>query len=261
MTFIWYLFAAAMAVLLIDIAFACIRIKKVSKLFHAEYNKKKKSGLEKFGKGKAFHLVIMGDSTFDVRGDTEVPFGPAQAFVNELAKLYAVQVHLLARAGAKSYDVTAKQLPQLKDLPKVDLIVIYMGANDGVYFKSPFRVGKEYQQLLAFTEVQGILVSAGQIANNWNLDLFPWLQRAWLYFAIHIQNAGIRRAFEGTNHAVLANVSQTHKDIHKNRRQQPYLLDGFHPTDQANLTLGKNVLQQSMELPAIASFFKKGSVE
>lgn len=253
----WYLLAAFAAILFVDIVLACIRIKKVSKLFQAEYSKKKKARLEEFGAGKPFHLVIMGDSTFDVRGDTEVPFGPAQAFIDELSKHYSVHVHLLARAGAKSYDVTAKQVPKLLSLPKVDLVVIYMGANDGVYFKSPFRVGKEYRKLLAVTEAQGILVSAGQIADNWNLNLFPWLQRAWLYFAIHIQNAGIRRAFAGTKLAVLTNVSQTHKDIHKNRRKQPYLLDGFHPTDHANMTLGKSVLQQSMKLPAIAAFFGK----
>jgi lysophospholipase L1-like esterase len=251
-----YLLLAVVAILLLDIIRSCLDIRKASKLFHAEY-KKKKPGLEEFGKGKAFHLVIMGDSTFDVRGDTAMPYGPAQVFIDKLAKHYTVHVHLLARAGAKSFDVTATQLPKLKALAKVDLVIVYMGANNAVYFKSPFPISKDYQELLAFTEAQAIPVAASEVANYWHFSLFSWVQRIWLYIAIHIENARIRHAFEGTRYASLFALKQVHKTIHKERRDKPYLLDGFHPNDASTVTFGKAMLEANIKHPAIAVLFKK----
>jgi lysophospholipase L1-like esterase len=251
-----YLVFVVVVILLLDIIRSCLGMRKVSKLFHAEYRKKKKLGLEKFGNGKAFHLVIMGDSTFDVRGDTTMPYGPAQVFIDKLAEHYTVHVHLLARAGAKSYDVIATQLPKLKALAKVDLVVVYMGANNAVYFKSPFPISKDYQKLLAFTEARAIPVAASEVANYWHFSLFSLVQRAWLYVAIHIENARIRQAFEGTKHASLFALKQVHNAIHKERHKEPYLLDGFHPNDASNVTFGKAMLEANMKHPAIDALFK-----
>jgi lysophospholipase L1-like esterase len=253
----WYVLAVVLGILVLDVIRACFEMRRASKIFKSHYAKKKKLGVEKFGRGPAFHLVIMGDSTFDVRGDTEVPYGPAQAFVNEAARHYTVHVHLLAQAGAKTYEVIASQLPKLKALPKVDLVVIYMGANNALFFKSPFTVDKDYRALLAFTESRGMPVAASQLGNYWTMDLFPWVQRAYLYFAVHVENARIRRAFVGTKHASLFALKPAHKAIHKRRRKEPYLLDGLHPNDSANMVLGNNMLEASMKHPAIAACLKK----
>lgn len=251
-----YLFAIVAAILLLDVIRSSIQLRKVSKIFFAEHQKKKESGVQTFGTGSAFHLAIVGDSTFDVRGDTKVPFGPAQVIVDKLAMHHTVHVHLLAQAGAKSYDVTAKQLPKLKALSKVDLVVAYMGANNAVYFKSPFTIGKDYRELLAYTEAKAIPVAASEVANYWQFGLFSWVHRTWLYVAVHIENALVRRAFRGATYASCATLKPVHKAIHKKRREEPYLLDGYHPNDASCITFGNIMYDQVIKNPVIAALFK-----
>ena len=252
-----YLLAVVAATLFLDILRSALGLRRIAKLFKNHYATNKNTEVKTYGTGKDFHLVIMGDSTFDVRGDTKVPYGSAQLFVDRLAALYSVNVHLFAKAGAKSYDVAASQLPKLKALPKVDLVVIYMGANNAVYFKNPFTIGEDYQAILAYTESKSIPVAASQVANYWSFNLFSWVQRAWLYMAIYIENAYIRQAFKGTRYTSLVALKPIHKEIHKKRREEPYLLDGFHPNDAACITFGTIFVQEALKHPAIATLFKQ----
>jgi lysophospholipase L1-like esterase len=210
-----------------------------------------------YGSGKPFHFAIMGDSTFDVRGDQKLAYGAAKPVIDYLAKHNKVHVHLLARSGAKSRDVVSDQLPKLKAIPHVDLVFVYMGANDAFGLKNPFAVGRNYKTLLSYTNMRKIPVLASEIANYWHLGAILIPGRLWLYTAIHIQNFAIKSAVAGSKYVALVKVKEYHKQVHKNRRVNPYLLDGVHPTDKAAMEWGSYLLGQAIHDQATASVFSK----
>lgn len=250
-----YFVGILLIVLSIDGLRSYIILKRVANEFYRNNSQKSQPTTLTFGQGKAFHLVILGDSTFDVRADAKITLGPAQVIVKELAKHHKVHVNLLAKAGAKSYDVVEQQLPALKKLTQVDLIIVYMGANNAVYLKSPWQVGKDYNQLLDLTENRGIPIIASEVANYWYLGIFSWLHRLWLYVSVHIENKRIRAAFTGRTRAVLLPIKQIHRDIHRNRRTKPYLSDGFHPNDAINVVWGNLLLELAKNNPNTKDVF------
>lgn len=231
------------------------RIKGVYKSFYASHGSKPDRSVAEFGKGENFHLVIIGDSTFDVHALSKVPYGPAQVFIDAISKTRKVKVHFFASAGAKTADVIGIQLPKLAKIPRVDLILVYMGANDVVTGRWPGKVSSAYKQLLEFTEAQGIKVVASELANYWHFSLFPILFRGWLYIAINYANTGIRAQSNKSKHMVAARIKQMHKSIHKSRRIQPYLYDGFHPDDLASEKWGEAMLAKALSDPKTKRFF------
>lgn len=251
-----YVFLALVIFVLLDFLRAFIAVDKATKHF-MEQHKHKAAPPTTFGSGAPLHVAIMGDSTFDVRGDSKIAYGPAQVVIEFLAQRHTVHVHMMATAGALSADVISRQLPQLKKLPHVDLVIIYMGANDIFNFKNPLAVGKHYAELLDFTERRAIPTIASEIANYWLLSILPLAHRAWSYIAIPILNAGIRRAAIGRQYFTLTKTKTYHNQLHKNRFAKPYLIDGVHPNDNAALFLGHHLLQQAQQSPATAKILAK----
>lgn len=180
-----YIPLALLLIALLDFLRSIVAVRKAVRAFRAYQEAKAKPGIT-FGKGKPFHVAILGDSTFDVRGDSKIMYGAAQVFVDELSRKYKVHVHMLAKAGAKSSDVIRSQLPELARLQHIDLVIVYMGANDAFRINNPFVVGKSYSALLKFTEKRKITVIASEIASYWHLSIFSFAHRILLYLVIHI---------------------------------------------------------------------------
>lgn len=246
-----YLILAILILLLFDLLLSYISVRQAKKLF-AKHNLRKVPPPTEFGKGAPFHIAIIGDSTFDVRGDSKIAYGPADVFIHHLSRHHKVYIHMLASQGAKSRDVVALQLPRLKQLERIDLVIAYMGANDVFRLNNPFTVGKSYTTLFKFTEKHNIPVVTSQVASYWYLSIFPLLHRVWLYFAIHIQNMTIRNATKGCSHVALINTKPYHKQLHKKRFKEPYLSDGVHTTDKAALAWGEYMLDLAKQNPATA---------
>lgn len=250
-----YIIALLAGYTLVDFARSALRIRKVYAAFYGDHTEKPDRSHAVFGSGKPFHLAILGDSTFDVHSKSKVPYGPAQPFIDRISKSRKTHVHFFASAGAKTNDVIQGQLSELKNVPKVDLVLVYMGANDVVTGHWPGKVGKAYETLLGFTEQKQITVVASELANYWHFSLFPRLYRAWLYIAIHIANAGLRSRAKRTKYVAVTSVKKMHRTIHKNRKTEPYLLDGFHPDDRSSIKWGEVMLEKALLDPKTKQLF------
>lgn len=244
-----YLLAAIAIVITADLLRSIIALSRIQKQFYTLHTTKPNRTDQTFGRGEPFHLAILGDSTFDVRADSQTAYGPAQVFVNHLSVRRAVNIHFLAKAGAKTGEVISEQLPKLDKLPRVDLVVVYMGANNVVRFGHPSHIEQDYEILLRATDIQNIPVIASEIANYWHFTVFSWGHRLWLYYSIHSANRRLRTVFANSKKGVLVSVKFMHLELHKQRRRSPYLSDGFHPDDNANITWGEHLLSAGLNDP------------
>lgn len=251
-----YVVLMAFVFISLDILRSAIAVRQAIKHFRMHNDRKLKiKPKTQFGRGSDLHIAILGDSTFDVRGDSKVIYGAAQAFINDLSRNHKIHVHMLAKSGAKSHHVARLQLPQLKKLPHVGLVIAYMGANDAFRLNNPFTVGKSYAKLFKYTEKHKIPVVASEIANYWHLSIFALVHRALLYIFIHLQNFTIRQAAANCKYVTVVKTKPYHKQIHKNRFSEPYLSDGVHPNDKTAVEWGNYLLEHARRSPATASVF------
>lgn len=224
-------------------------LHRANKHFYNGY--KKRPEISTLGRGKSFHFVIMGDSTMDGSSTSKLQFGPAQVLVDTLANKYKVTVHSLATAGAKSSDVVRDQLPVVNALPKVDIIFIYMGANDVIRFVRPSVIAGNYRKILISTQERQIPVIASEIVNYWYFSIFSVWHRLWIYFAVNSANRWTRSLVSGYKNFVLIYV----KKLHKRYRGKQYLADGFHPSDITHKAWGQYILAQVSHNPKTKKLF------
>lgn len=108
----------------------------------------------------ALVYIALGDSTAQGIGASSARRGYVGLVAEHLARKTGKPVHVIniSVSGAKLADAIAKQLPQLKKLPKPDYVTIEIGANDMPGYNSEkFR--------LEFSELLNGLPSGTYVAN------------------------------------------------------------------------------------------------
>jgi hypothetical protein len=138
-----------------------------------------------------------------------------------------VTVHIFAKESSRTYDVIERQLPKVKALQKVDMICVYMGANNAFRGQSTRRVRADYVQLLDYAQNQSIPVVATEIANYYLLPMFSLIQKLIAYACIKICNHDLNNLAKQYDNFVLAGMSW----LTKKYITPDYMADKLHPND------------------------------
>ena len=213
-------------ILLVDVVRSALVIAKLQHDFYKTY--KPQSDLYTFGKGKEFHIILLGDSGIDGHASNKLKFGPAQTIIEQLALTHTVVVHIFAKESSHSYDVINKQLPRVKLLKNVDMIFVYMGANNVIRLKSARRVYKDFITLIDYAEGIKTVVVATEVANYYYLNMFSWIQRIFIWKLIRSCNAMLRKLANERANFVLADMSW----LTKKYVTSEWMADKLHPNDQ-----------------------------
>lgn len=117
-----------------------------------------------------FTYVVLGDSAAQGLGASKPEYGYVGIVASRIEQLTGKKVRIvnLSVTGARIKDVTANQLPQLKNY-KPDLVTLEIGGNDVVHYNSA-NFKTEYDQLAALlppnTVVSDIPYFGGRIRKN-----------------------------------------------------------------------------------------------
>ncbi len=232
-------------VLVLDFIRSAIVIYRLNHDFHAAYVDQPE--LYALGKGKQLHIVLLGDSGIDGNMNNKIKFGPAQSLVEALAKKHKVVIHIYAKQGSKSYDVVEKQLPKLKQLPKVDALFIYMGANNVIRGQSPRRVRDDYETILRYAQKERIVVVASEIADYWQLSMFSVVHRLIIFICNKSANRQVRELKATYSNFVYVNLEWlTRKYLGKK-----YFADRLHPNDRLLRIWADKILVAAEKNPAV----------
>lgn len=212
-------------VLLLDFIRSAVVIARLQYNFYKFYQPQQ--DLYVLGKGPEFHIVLLGDSGIDGHGTNKLKFGPAQTTIEQLARSHTVTVHIFAKESSRSYDVIMKQLPKVKALHKVDMLFVYMGANNLIRLRSSRRVVKDFETLIDFAEYKKIAVTATEVADYHSLNMFSWGQRLIIYLLIRRCNAQLRALSAKRPNFVLTNM----RWLTKKYIGTDYMADRLHPND------------------------------
>jgi lysophospholipase L1-like esterase len=213
------------AILLLDFIRSVIVIGRLHHNFYKHY--KPQQDLYVLGSGPAFHIVLLGDSGIDGHGANKLKFGPAQTVIEKLALSHTVTVHIFAKESSRSYDVIRNQLPKVIALNKIDMIFVYMGANNLIRLKSARRVVKDFNELIDAGEKYKVPVVATEIADYHSLSMFSWVQRLIIYILIRRCNAQLRKLAIQRPGFILTNM----RWLTKKYVGPDYMADRLHPND------------------------------
>ncbi|MDB5182882.1 MAG: hypothetical protein JWO47_666 [Candidatus Saccharibacteria bacterium] len=212
-------------VFLIEFLRSAIVIAKLQHDFYKSY--KPQQDLYTLGKGKEFHIVLLGDSGIDGHANNKLKFGPAQTTIEQLARTHKVIVHIFAKESSRSYDVINKQLPKVKLLKDVDMIFVYMGANNVIRLRSAKRVYKDFVTLVDYAEQRKVALVATAVADYHHLTMFSWLQRIVIWRLIRNCNSNLQKLAAERKNFVLADMSW----LTKKYVSSDWMADRLHPND------------------------------
>jgi lysophospholipase L1-like esterase len=213
------------AILLIDLIRSAIVVALLQHEFYKVY--KPQQDVYSLGKGPAFHIVLLGDSGIDGHGSNSLKFGPAQTLIESLTRTYSVTVHIFAKESSRSYDVIQKQLPKVKALSQVDVVFVYMGANNLIRLRSSNRVVSDFEILINYTTQKNIPLIATEVANYYHLTMFSWVQRLIIYVLIKDCNTKLRQLAKVHRNFVLVDMTW----LTKKYISPAYMADRLHPND------------------------------
>jgi lysophospholipase L1-like esterase len=213
------------AIFIIDFLRSVVVIAKLQHDFYKYY--KPQQDLYIIGNGKEFHIVLLGDSGIDGHASNKLKFGPAQTTIEQLARTHKVVVHIFAKESSRSYDVINKQLPKVEELKNVDMIFVYMGANNVIRGKSANQVYKDFVTLVDYAEQRNTVVVATEVADYHHLTMFSWVARLIIWRLIRSCNGQLRKLAAQRDNFVLTDMTW----LTKKYISQDWMADRLHPND------------------------------
>lgn len=236
-------------IIVLDFLRSALVIAKLQHDFYKSY--KSQQDLYTLGKGKEFHIVLLGDSGIDGHASNTLKFGPAQTIIEQLAYTHKVIVHIFAKESSRSYDVISKQLPKVKQLKKVDMIFVYMGANNAIRLKSANCVYEDFATLVEYAEQKKIPVVATEIADYHHLTMFSWVQRVIIWRIIRSCNSKLRNLAAERTNFILADMSW----LTKKYISPKWMADRLHPNDPMIRLWADKAFDAARESPETKSLF------
>jgi lysophospholipase L1-like esterase len=222
---LWLLWLVPIAVVL-NIIKSGVMVFRLSRGFHKIY--KPNPDLYELGTGPVFHIALLGDSGIDGHRGNTLKFGPAQTIIEKLAEHHTVIVHVFAKEGTKTYQIIERQLPKLRALPKVDMVLVYMGANNAIRGFSSHRVISDYRVLLDYAKQINLPIVATEIADYYYLPMFSWIHKLVVYMRIESCNRQLWQLTKLYDNFVLGDMSWLTKKF----IGPEYMADALHPNDK-----------------------------
>ncbi len=203
------------------------------------------------GRGDKLTIALIGDSGIDGHHTNNIKFGPYTSIITDLSRRYSIEVHVFAVQGSKSGEVIRNQLPEIKQLKKVDLICVYMGANNIIRGYGVTAARDDYLTVLECAEQKGARVIASEVADYYLLKMFSYAHRLLIYIANKSINKKLRQIATSHPNFVLIPIEGLTKKYFTAEHQA----DGLHPNDKGLRLWGDVLLEEAKNRPALKPYF------
>ena len=223
--------------LLFDFIRSVVQMIQVKRYFEAGY--RGSQGIYTTGKGPRLTVALIGDSGIDGHHTNQSKYGPYGPIIDQLAKTHTVEAHVFATQGAKTRDVLSNQLPKVKRLKQVDIIFVYMGANNILRGYGVAAAIDDYDHLLAYAESKQAIVIASEIADYYMLKMFSLIHRLIIYMANKRINRLLRKSAAKRKNFILIPIT----GITKKYFTKVHQADGLHPNDKGLVLWGQFLLE------------------
>jgi len=189
---------------------------------------------------KSQTMLVLGDSTaVGVGADNSSDIVPALLS----KKLNVLEVENLAVSGARVQDLLEQRSEAKRD--RYDVILIMVGANDIIRFKSAHQSAKELETALANLpafENLIVILSAGNVGGT---KIFPWFIRPF--------HTNLNMKYHSEFEEVVAKMGGKYVNLYQDPADDPFMKepqvymapDGLHPSSKGYYLWFETILKQT----------------